>query len=454
MKLIKTSDDHATALGRLEELMVTDPAPNSLEEEELELLAFLIDHYEKRAIDIPAPSPAEAIRFRMEQAGLKQQDLVPFIGSKSRVSEVLSGKRDLTLAMVRKLHDGLGIPLESLVQEADCELPPRIDPDSYPVKEMFSRGYFPPRFGDTWSKAKDRSEEMLQAFFCGRQDQPIGALNRQTTRKKSKVDMSALHAWRCRVLDRATEKPRPEFDPVGLNKALISQLKTLSTFDDGSVLAQKKLGTTGIAVVIEEHLPKTHLDGAALWHPGGFPVIGLTLRYDRLDNFWFTLFHELGHLVQHLDITKRQGFIDTDIDGPSENDRSGQGQRTLRARSMTTDSIVSKDWSFCHTLRDDGVGYGDYLGLNLAFGGRPTVASTLDWKLIIGGRGTAADQVGLYDLDADVGEKTNLASKYPDRVKAMQNALQAWSDDVTANATPQPDVAAFQARKGGSGRRP
>lgn len=122
MKLIKTSDDHAAALGRLEELMVTDPAPNSPEEEELELLAFLIDDYEKRTFNIPAPTPAEAIRFRMDQAGLKQRDLVPFIGSKSRVSEVLSGKRDLTLSMVRKLHNGLGIPLHSLIQEADREL--------------------------------------------------------------------------------------------------------------------------------------------------------------------------------------------------------------------------------------------------------------------------------------------------------------------------------------------
>jgi HTH-type transcriptional regulator/antitoxin HigA len=64
-------------------------------------------------------------------------------------------------------------------------------------------------------------------------------------------------------------------------------------------------------------LAKIRLDGAALWHPDGFPVIGLTLRYDRLDNFWFTLFHELGHVTQHLN-TKSIGFIDTDIDSASE----------------------------------------------------------------------------------------------------------------------------------------
>jgi HTH-type transcriptional regulator/antitoxin HigA len=113
MKLIKTPKDHAAALERLEELMLADPAaPGSPGDEELELLAFLVEDYEKRAVRIPAATPAEAIRFRMEQAELKQRDLVPFIGSKARVSEVLSGKRGLTLAMVRKLHEGLGIPLK------------------------------------------------------------------------------------------------------------------------------------------------------------------------------------------------------------------------------------------------------------------------------------------------------------------------------------------------------
>jgi HTH-type transcriptional regulator/antitoxin HigA len=131
-------------------------------------------------------------------------------------------------------------------------------------KELFTRGYFPSRFGNAWTKAKDRAEEMRQAFFCGRQDQPIGALNRQTTRKKSKVDVCALQAWRCRVLDRAAEDTSSEFAAASLNEALISQLRTLSTFDEGPVLPQKKLGSTGIAVVIEEHLPKTHPDGAAL----------------------------------------------------------------------------------------------------------------------------------------------------------------------------------------------
>ena len=169
MKLIKSSKDHTAALKRLEELMLADPKPGTADSEELELLAFLIEVYEKRTVKIPAATPAEAIRFRMEQGGLKQQDLVPFIGSKGRVSEVLAGKRDLTLSMVRKLHEGLGIPLKSLVldTEGEVELPPCIEPERYPVKEMFLRGFFAATFGSDWSKVKDRSEELLQQFFKG-----------------------------------------------------------------------------------------------------------------------------------------------------------------------------------------------------------------------------------------------------------------------------------------------
>jgi HTH-type transcriptional regulator/antitoxin HigA len=317
MKLIKNSKDHAVALSRLEELMISDPAPGSKENDELELLAFLVEDYEKRSVVIPRATPLEAIRFRMEQEGLTQQDLVPFIGSKGRVSEVLAGKRELTLAMIRNLHEGLRIPLKSLVQGQTGELPQKIETKRYPVKEMFLRGFFAATFGTDWHRAKENAEEMLQAFFGGRETCPIPALNRQTTREKSKVDMDALHAWRCRVLDRAKCLNLPPYDPEALNDAFIKQLTVLSGFSQGPLLVQERLAGVGVAMIIEEHLSGTHLDGAALWHPDGFPVVALTLRYDRLDNFWFTLFHEIGHVIKHLGLHP-EGCVDTDIDSGSQ----------------------------------------------------------------------------------------------------------------------------------------
>jgi len=316
MKLIKTAADHGAALEELEALMLANPAAGSKESEQIELLGFLIEAYEKEHYPITPPHPVEAIRFTMEQQELKQADLVPFIGSKSRVSEVLSGKRNLTLDMVRKLHNGLGIPLTSLVNDPDFELPERIETEEYPIKEMFENGYFPKTQGKSWFDVRPHCEEFLHQFFQGRQTQPICALNRQTTRAKSKVDVQALHAWRCRVLDRAKEVAHGKFDRENLTQTLIDQLIALSTLPNAPLLVQQRLSEVGIVLVIEPHLQKTHLDGAAMWHPDGFPVIALTIRHDRVDNFWFTLFHELGHLWKHYDQLEK-GFLDTDIDAAS-----------------------------------------------------------------------------------------------------------------------------------------
>lgn len=93
--------------------------PGTPEFDEMELLVSLVERYEDEKYPIEAPDPISAIKFRMEQQGLKNKDLIPYIGNKSKVSEVLSGKRSLSLNMIRKLHDGLDIPLESLIKEPE-----------------------------------------------------------------------------------------------------------------------------------------------------------------------------------------------------------------------------------------------------------------------------------------------------------------------------------------------
>src|SRR6266498_3773239 len=114
-KIIKNENEYREAVARLESLM--EAAPGSPEEEELELLAFLIENYEKEQYPINLPDPIEAIKFRMEQQGLTRRDLEKYIGSQSKVSEVLNRKRPLSLAMIRALHEGLGISTEVLVQK-------------------------------------------------------------------------------------------------------------------------------------------------------------------------------------------------------------------------------------------------------------------------------------------------------------------------------------------------
>ncbi len=115
IKPIKTEADYEAALERT--MMLMDAALDTPEGDELDILGTLIEAYEVKRHPIETPNPIEAIRFRMEQFGLRDKDLVPYIGGTGRVSEVMNYRRKLTLTMIRKLHDGLNIPTESLVQD-------------------------------------------------------------------------------------------------------------------------------------------------------------------------------------------------------------------------------------------------------------------------------------------------------------------------------------------------
>ncbi len=118
-KILKTEQEYNEAIGRIYELIQSSEnpiEPDTDEGEELELLSLLVELYEKEHYPIEAPNPVEAIKFRMEQMNLKQIDVAPLFGGKTRVSEVLHGRRPLTLKMITLLHRYLGIPLESLVE--------------------------------------------------------------------------------------------------------------------------------------------------------------------------------------------------------------------------------------------------------------------------------------------------------------------------------------------------
>ena len=116
-KIIKTEQEYQEALERVYILM--DAAAGSVQEEELELLVLLVEKYEEEHYPIDPPDPVEAIKFRMEQEGIEPKDLIPYIGSQSKVSEVLNYKRPLSINMIRNLHRGLGIPAEVLIQKTN-----------------------------------------------------------------------------------------------------------------------------------------------------------------------------------------------------------------------------------------------------------------------------------------------------------------------------------------------
>jgi len=113
---IHTEEDYKAVMPEVSAFFDNEPEPESPEGDRFEVLLTLVEAYEAKHFPIDLPDPVEAIKFRMEQSGLTPKDLVPMIGRLNRVYEVLNRKRSFRLAMIWKLHNGLGIPAESLIR--------------------------------------------------------------------------------------------------------------------------------------------------------------------------------------------------------------------------------------------------------------------------------------------------------------------------------------------------
>ena len=312
-KVIKTEKDYESALARINDLMDADPG--TPEGDELELLVTLVELYEKTKHPIDLPDPVEAIKFRMEQLGLKQKDLIPLIGSRSKVSEVLSRQRSLSITMIRKLNAGLGIPGEILLQEPRAKLAhpqERLDWERFPLAEMLKRKWL--NFQGNLSEARKQAPNLIGSWAArlgGDALQP--AFLRQHVRAGSEADSYALAAWRIRVSLLALEQNVPKYQIGTVTHNFLRDLVRLSYLDNGPLLAREYLHKSGIHFVMEAHLPHTHLDGAAIKLSDGSPLVAMTLRHDRLDNFWFTLCHELAHVALHFEGEESKAFFD-DLD--------------------------------------------------------------------------------------------------------------------------------------------
>lgn len=300
IKVIRTEQDYKEAIELVEALIARDPDPDSTEGEQLSLLSALIQDYEARAFPEMLPDPIEAIKFRMEQENLKPADLVPYIGSRSRVSEILSGKRQLTLDMVRSLSDGLGIPAKVLIQKPEMDTDVEYENwDNRLVKEMEKRGYF-----GSSSLKESKKGELLRDFFLpvGSHLQVVGMMRKSHYRSSPLTDKHALSAWATQVYKKAQSvKITAKYKPGIVNPNFMRDLAKRSREENSPIIVQGLLKESGIILIVEPHLPKTYLDGATLLINKDNPIIGITLRYDRLDNFWFTLMHELAHIALHFD---------------------------------------------------------------------------------------------------------------------------------------------------------
>ena len=316
-KPIRTEQDYTEAMQRIEEIF--DSAPGTPEGYELELRTYLVEMYERERYPIPAPDPIAAIEFRMEQQGLMPRDLVPYIGSRSKVSEVLAGKRPISMSMARSLHQHLGISAEVLLQEQTASLEESIEDVAYerfPLAQMVKRGWV-----EKLTPYKDYAEEMVKSLRerAGGPQVGMNALYRRNDQRRinAKTDRYALQAWCWQVLATANENPLSKpYHRGSVDLDFLKEVAKLSSVENGPRLAKDFLAEHGIALITERHLPKTHLDGATLRFADGRPVVGMTLRYDRIDNFWFTLLHELAHVGWHEGLVENEFLDDMSLRNP------------------------------------------------------------------------------------------------------------------------------------------
>lgn len=312
VRVIESEEDYELALSRMASLVERGTPDGSDAQRLLRTLGVLIKDYETREVRIATPGPLEAIRFRMEQQGLAPKDLIPFLGSRSRVSEVLSGKRPLSLAMVRSLHRGLGIPASSLLSQQQDAIPEaELDWTRIPFAKMKKRKWI-----DRLPKSASDAAALFHGWLGDLRTAELSPHFRRKIRTSSEVDHEALFVWTAQVAKRAlAHPPHNTFEGVW-SDTFFRDVAKLSAFSNGPKLLEEFLARHGIALVVEPAL-SPWLDGAAL-KVRHVAVIALTVRHNRLDNFWFVVMHELVHLFKHLDGATASVFDDLDSVAPND----------------------------------------------------------------------------------------------------------------------------------------
>lgn len=396
VRVIKTQRDYDAALARLSALMDEEFTPGSNKEAELELLALVINSYESSKVAPVRPDPIEAILFRMDQQRLTKKDLVPYFGSLSKVSEVISRKRPLSLSMIRKLHTGLSIPADVLIGDADDEdvdlaSEPQYNYAKFPMQEMLDRGYFPDFKGGI-KQVKEYAEDLMRKFMRGALGETArpALLRAPLHQSGSRVmDEYALLVWRIAVLKKArSQKPSTQYKEGSITGEWLRDLSKLSRFDQGPRLAQEFLADSGIILVVEEHFKKTYLDGAAMLDDS-IPIIALTLRHDRMDNFWFALMHELVHVQKHLNASHL--FIADNLEDKTrsskEEHEADEGARDALIPSVEWEKSVVKT---NHTA-ESAVELADKLRIHPAIVAGRIRYETENWRVLTGLLGAKGD---------------------------------------------------------------
>lgn len=333
VRVIRNDRQYEESLEQLRDLMATansTSGPN----DRLELLAMVIERYEEERYALTAIDPVDAIALKMAELGLSQKDLAAALGSPSRASEILNRRRALSLDHIRVLHRELKIPAEVLIgQSQPSDTFTDEDLKKLPLREMVRRGWLGSDTLDTQG-ALAQVKDFLARVSLGAT--PV-FMRRSVYGGIEESTRLSTYAWLSRVVLRARQEQRhsARFVPNSLTTEFMQQVAKLSFTNQGPLLAQEFLAMKGISLVIERELSGMKLDGAVVRDDDGSPIIGMTLRFNRLDAFWFTLMHELAHLQRHLG-SQAIAFVD-DILNPD-----GTDQREREADAIAAEVLIPR----------------------------------------------------------------------------------------------------------------
>lgn len=290
-------------------------------------------------------------------AGMSQTDLARALGMKPQQVQryEASSYQSANLARLIEVSRILGVQTEGLFGSERAllggvfswETADDIEWRRFPIKEMVKRHWFavPPGADDV---------QALKVYFRTAVGPHFAtALHRKKVRGDTSPNEYALLAWQARVLERARNRTASENMPeFRLDDRWVQELVALTRCADGPRKAVALLERHGVILLTEKHLPGTYLDGAAMVDSDGRPVIALTLRFDRLDNFWFVLFHELGHIFLHVMAGSRYDFFD-------EVQTAAGDRLELEADGFALDRLIpAAKWKLClskHAMTEESV---------------------------------------------------------------------------------------------------
>ena len=294
--------------------------------------------------------PGEILKEELEARGWTQSDLAEVLDRPIQaVNEIISGKKAIVPATAVELSRAFGsspefwLNLEAAYRldllhhegENNEEIARRAKLYSLaPIKEIAKRGWI--------SKTSDlgiiEAETLQLLEIESVEDRPTLALAARRSDPYGEYSPAQI-AWACRARQIARQQKAKPFDRRRFN-AQAPKLPELSVEDGGIEQVVKALADVGVRLVVVDHLPQTYIDGAAFWLNAKSPVVAMSLRYDRIDYFWFTLMHELAHIKRN---GKHMGHLDDNLVGPSAQAREDKPAEEQEADDQACEWLLPQD---------------------------------------------------------------------------------------------------------------